>query len=150
MSDENRKPTANAEGRTSRGRFAPGNPGKRPGTRARATLAVEKLLDGEARAITRKLIQKALEGDPTALKLAIERICPIRRESPIKADLPPLAGPSDVVAFMGALVGEIAEGRITPGEGERLARLASELARVAELSDFDARLRALEAARHGK
>ncbi|KAB8180174.1 hypothetical protein FKV24_012625 [Lysobacter maris] len=145
MSD--RKATANAgSDRDRNGRFAKGNAGKRPGTRARATVAAEKLLDGEARKITRRLIEKALEGDPTALKLAMERICPVRRDSPIKADLPPLTCAGDVVGFMAGVVGEIAGGRITPSEGERLAKLAGELARVSDLVEIEARLRALEEA----
>jgi hypothetical protein len=47
-----------------------GNPDGRPkGSRNKATLAMEALLDGEAEAITRKAIEKALEGDMTAIRL---------------------------------------------------------------------------------
>jgi hypothetical protein len=49
---------------------ASGNPRGRPnGARNRATVTAEALLDGEAEAISRKLIEKALEGDTTALRL---------------------------------------------------------------------------------
>jgi hypothetical protein len=44
--------------------------GKRPGTRNRATRALEELLDGEAGALTRKAIELALAGDMTALRLS--------------------------------------------------------------------------------
>jgi Family of unknown function (DUF5681) len=57
-------------GRNPDGRFAKGNSGNtgRPrGSRSRATLAAEALLDGEVEALTRKLIDKALEGDSAAL-----------------------------------------------------------------------------------
>jgi hypothetical protein len=37
-----------------------------------ATMVAEALLDGEAEAITRKVIEKALEGDATALRLCLE------------------------------------------------------------------------------
>jgi hypothetical protein len=48
-----------------------GNPSGRPhGSRNKATLALEALLDGEGEAITRK----ALEGDTAALRLCLERI----------------------------------------------------------------------------
>jgi Family of unknown function (DUF5681) len=60
-------------------RFQPGrsgNPSGRPrGARHRATLAAEALLDGEAAALTRKAIERALEGDATAMRLCLERIC---------------------------------------------------------------------------
>src|SRR5271167_839746 len=58
-----------------------GNPaGKPPGARNRATLAAEKLLDGEAEALTRKAIERANEGDGVALKMCLDRIIPVRRE----------------------------------------------------------------------
>ena len=47
-----------------------GNPAGRPkGARNRTTLAIEALLDGEAEELARKVIEKAREGDMTALKL---------------------------------------------------------------------------------
>src|SRR5262249_4193060 len=52
-----------------------GNPKGRPkGSRNQATLLAEALLDGEAEAITRKVINAALEGDTTALRLYLERL----------------------------------------------------------------------------
>jgi len=52
-----------------------GNPNGRPkGIRNKATMAAQELLDGEAEALTRKAIEKAMEGDMTALKLCLERI----------------------------------------------------------------------------
>jgi hypothetical protein len=54
-----------------------GNPrGKPRGARNRATLLAEALLDGEAEALTRKAIEKALEGDGMALRLCLERVLP--------------------------------------------------------------------------
>ena len=43
-------------------RFKKGNPGRRPGSRNKATVAVEALLDGEAEKLTRKAIEMALAG----------------------------------------------------------------------------------------
>ncbi len=44
-------------GRNTDGTFAPGNGGKPPGSRHRATQAVLALLDGEAEALTRKAVE---------------------------------------------------------------------------------------------
>src|SRR5271169_4787644 len=76
-----------------RGRpFAPGksgNPKGRPkGARNNATVIAEVLLDGEANAITRKLIDKALEGDTTALRLCLDRLLPPKRGRPVSFKLP--------------------------------------------------------------
>jgi hypothetical protein len=61
-----------------RGRpFQPGNAGRPRGSRGKATVAAEKLLDGEAKALTRKAIDLAKEGDTTALRLCLERIVPV-------------------------------------------------------------------------
>ena len=61
-----------------------GNPaGKPKGTRHRATLAAEALLDGEAEKLTRRAIEKALEGDASALRLCLERILPTGEPDPV-------------------------------------------------------------------
>ena len=75
-------------GRDARGRFAPGNTGRPPGARHAATLAAEALLDGEAEALTRKAVEMALEGDPVALRLCMERVLSPRRDRPVRFALP--------------------------------------------------------------
>ena len=66
-----------------------GNPaGRRPGSRNRATLAAEALLEGEAQALTRKAIELALEGDTTALRLCLERIVPQRKSRVVAFVIP--------------------------------------------------------------
>src|SRR6516162_10640502 len=66
-----------------------GNPaGRLPGTRNRATMAAEALLDGEAQALTRKAIELALAGDTVALRLCLERIMPARKSRTLKLKMP--------------------------------------------------------------
>jgi hypothetical protein len=61
-------------------RGASGNKaGKPKGTRHKATLAAETLLEGEAEALTRKAIELALKGDIAALRLCLDRIIPARK-----------------------------------------------------------------------
>jgi hypothetical protein len=51
-----------------------GNPGGRPrGSINRSTRAAQLLLDGEATALSRKAVELALAGDPTALRLCLDR-----------------------------------------------------------------------------
>ena len=58
-----------------------GNPAGRPkGARNKTTLALEKMLDGEAEAITRKVIERAKEGDMVAIRLCLDRLLPMRRD----------------------------------------------------------------------
>src|ERR1051325_4461056 len=62
--------------------------GRPPGSRNRATIAAEALLEGEAQALTRKAIELALEGDTTALRLCLERIVPQRKSRTVAFDTP--------------------------------------------------------------
>jgi Family of unknown function (DUF5681) len=68
-----------------------GNPtGRRVGCRNKTTIAAAALLAGEAEALTRKAVELALVGDPTALRLCIERVLPQCRERAVKFALPPI------------------------------------------------------------
>lgn len=132
-------------GRDEAGRFAPGNKGKPRGARHRTTRAVEALLQGEAEQITRKLIQAALEGDPTALRLSIERLAPARKDSTVTFDLPQLKRPSDAVAALGAVTEAVAAGQLTPTEALKVAAVIETFRRTLDLEEIEARLEALEA-----
>jgi hypothetical protein len=76
----------------------PGNPaGKPKGVRNRATLAAEVLLEGEAKALTRKAIELGLAGDTTALRLCLERLIPPRKDRAVSLDLPPIRSAREIV-----------------------------------------------------
>jgi hypothetical protein len=150
------------EGRDDRGRFLKGrsgnpkgnftkghsgNPaGRRPGSRNKATLAAELLLDGEAEALTKKALELALDGDAAALRMCLDRIIPPRRQRPVQFAVPPVASAADLGATMAAITNAAAQGAITPGEAAELARVVEIFVRAVEASDFERRLRALEAA----
>jgi hypothetical protein len=68
-----------------------GNPlGRRVGCRNKTTIAAAALLAGEAETLTRKAVELALVGDPTALRLCLERILPPCRERTVKFVLSPI------------------------------------------------------------
>lgn len=124
-----------------------GNPQGRPlGTRNRATVAAEALLDGEAEAITRKVVERAKEGDSTALRLCLERILPPRRDRPIALSIPKLETVADAPALMGAITSAIAIGDVTPSEAVDLTKLIDTYVRTVEAADLNKRLRAIEEA----
>lgn len=138
------KPRNNAS--RTRGRpFQPGNPGRPKGARHRTTLAIEALLDGEHEALTRKAIEKALEGDTTALRLCLERLAPVRKDSPIAFDLPQVQSPSDTVTASGAVLAAVAAGEITPDEAGRVMALLTAHRAIIETSELADRVAALEA-----
>ena len=83
------------------GRFLPGNPGGpgRPrGSRNFIAEQVEDLLAGDVEALTRALIRRAKSGHGSALQIAFNILCPVRRDRPVAVNLPPLGNMSEVVA----------------------------------------------------
>jgi hypothetical protein len=122
-----------------------GNPAGRPaGARNRKSLAAAALLDGEAEALTRKAVEMALAGDPTALRLCLERILPPCRERTVKLALPAIESPADIAPAMRAVAAALAEGAISPGESEAIARMVDTFMRAIDTSDFERRLAELE------
>jgi Family of unknown function (DUF5681) len=119
--------------------------GKPKGARHRTTLAAEALLDGEAEALTRKVIELALSGDSTALRLCLDRILPPRRERPVSFIPPTLESAGDAVGAMAAIIAAVAAGEISPGEATELSKLVQGYVVALEASEFDQRLRAIEA-----
>jgi hypothetical protein len=135
--------------RTPQGHFVKGqsgNPaGKPPGCRNQATRIAEALLDGQVEALTRKAMALALDGDASAMRLCFERIIAPRRARPVHLDLPPIAEAADIARAMAAITAAVAEGAITPGEGAEIGMVVETYLRALEASDFDRRLKALEA-----
>jgi Family of unknown function (DUF5681) len=135
--------SGNPEGSFRKGRS--GNPrGRPPGARNKATETAELLLDGEAAALTRKAVERALEGDGVALRLCLERIIPARRGRAVQLGVPPMRGTADLAGTMAAITTAAMQGVITPGEAGDLARVVEIHVRAIEATDFDRRLRLLE------
>jgi len=139
----------------SRGRPFPkgqsGNPQGRPrGALNKATLATQALLDGEAEALTRKAVELAQGGNVVALRLCLERLLPPRKDRPITFPLPPIKEVEDLPKAMGAVLRAVAQGELTPSEGQILTLMIEAYRKACEVTDFEARLMALEKERrHG-
>lgn len=129
-------------------RFKPGqsgNPKGRPsGSRSRVTIACEKLLDGDARAITKKAIELAKAGDTVALRLCLDRIAPPRKGSPISFSLPEMTNSGDVRAAAMSVLQAVSVGQISPEEAGAVVPLIEAVRRAIETDDISRRLEALE------
>ena len=124
-----------------------GNPnGKPKGTRNKTTLAMEALLDGEAEAITRKVIEKAKEGDMVAIRLCLERTISAVKSRPIEIDLPPVETAEDIEAVQGAVIAAMAKGEITPDDASTIANVLEARRRALETVELEKRLDILEKA----
>ncbi len=136
-------------GRDRNGRYVKGvsgNPGGRPrGSRNAATMVAEALLEGEAEALSRKAVELAMAGDAAALRLCLERLVAPRRDRAVPFALPEIRGAEDLAPAMAAISRGVAEGLVTPFEAGELARVVESFVRVIEASEFDRRLKQLEA-----
>jgi hypothetical protein len=94
--------------------------------------------------LTRKAVELALVGDPTAMRLCLERILPACRERTVNFALPPIESAADIAAAMKAVTSALAEGAITPGEAATIAAVVDTFVRAIETSDFDRRLQLVE------
>jgi hypothetical protein len=128
-----------------------GNPAGRPrGSINRSTRAAQQLLDGEATALSRKAIELALAGDPTALRLCLDRTVAPRRDRSVELSLPPINSAADILGAIKAVADAVGRGGITPGEGFALSQMIESFLRAIDASDFDNRLRQLEDAQSAR
>jgi hypothetical protein len=140
---------ASAQSAKARGRpFEPGqsgNPSGRPkGARNKTTIAVEGLLDNEAEALTRKVIELALAGNMAAIRLCFERLLPPRRDRGVAFDLPKIESAADAVAASGAVLESCAAGTLSPSEAVEVMRSIETHLRAIELRQIETGMTALE------
>jgi hypothetical protein len=146
--DPARGPEQEQDGRDGRGRFVSGrsgNPAGRPkGCRDHVNRAARDLLASEGEALTRKAIELALEGDPAALRLCLQRVIAPCRERAVEFAMPTIRSAADLAAAMAAVAGAAAQGVVTPREAMQLGRLAEAYVRAVETTELERRLTALE------
>ena len=146
MTDNAAEPSNNVT-QTGDGRFKPGNPGgpgRREGSRNKATLLLDALADGEAETILNKQIEKAKEGDQRAAEFILGRAWPARRGRPVSVDLPPIETAADLVKALGVVASAVAGGELSPEEGDAVASILDAKRRAIETTDVLARIEALE------
>ncbi|MFG6625004.1 DUF5681 domain-containing protein [Sulfitobacter sp. 1A12056] len=144
---DNRNSGAKTEGRNADGTFAPGNPGKPKGSRHKVTQAIEAMLEGQQEALTQAAIDKALEGDVTALRLCLDRIAPARKDAPVSFALPEIETAEDAAKAARAILKAIAEGDVTPLEAATVMAVVEQFRRTLETTEIERRITALEASR---
>jgi hypothetical protein len=135
-------------------RFKPGqsgNPAGRPkGSRHKTTLAVEALLEGEAEAIARKAIEKAMEGDIAAIRICLDRLAPPVKDRPVSFKLPAMEKAADAVKAASEIVREAAAGELTPREAGEVMKIIDVYVRTHQAADIEERVERLECAMKGK
>jgi hypothetical protein len=131
------------------GKFAKGfsgNPKGMPtGSRHKASLLAEQLIEGRGEDITNKVIELALGGDTTCLRIAMDRLAPVRRERPIHLEgMPDLQNPEAAMQAVAGIVQNMFEGNVSPSEANSAALLVGTFLKAVEASDIVKRLERIE------
>jgi len=132
-------------------RFQPGhsgNPaGRPPGSLNKKTLAAKALMDDRAEEIVQNLMDRAKNGEPTAMRLCMDRLAPTGRNRPVAIDLPVVKTPEDAEAALVVVLAELADGKLTIAEVSALITAIDRMLRLAERMWNFARARRYAAAR---
>lgn len=140
--------TENSQANAGGGRWKPGqsgNPkGKPVGTRNRASLLAEQLIGDEAEKLVRAVIDKALAGDSTCLRLCLERLAPPVRERAARISLPAVESVNDALPILSGLIAGVASGDVLPGEAVAVAGVVESFRRAVESRDLERRIAELE------
>ena len=132
-------------GRNTAGQFSAGNSGRPKGSRNKATIAIESLLQGQAEALIQTGVSIALEGDSFALRLCMERIAPAPKDQPVSFSLPKMNNALDASEAAGSVLTAVSDRALKPIEATRVMGLINSYRRTLELTEIEQRLQALEA-----
>jgi hypothetical protein len=105
-----------------------GNPAGRPiGARNRKTQLMELLLEGEGEGLTRRVIERAMAGDKTAMRLCIERLLPRGADRPVPFALPTIERAEDARRAITEIAAAVGTGALTPRESMDLLRVLEKI-----------------------
>lgn len=122
-----------------------GNPSGRPvGSKNKATLIADQLFLEDLQGICESVIAQARSGNMQAAKIIFDRLVPPKKDRPISIKLPKIQTAEDILKAVAAITQSIANGEISPSEGEAIARILDIHAKAIELHDFEKTLNELK------
>lgn len=121
-----------------------GNPiGRKPGSKNKSSELREQL-KAHAEDILKKLVAMAKKGDPTAMRLVMDRVMTPLREEPVRLTLPPIKTAADCVDAQQAIVGAAAAGELLPSQAQALSALVEGQRAALATHELAERIAALE------
>ena len=117
--------------------------GRTPGSRNKRTVFQVALEIGGEK-IVEKIKALALDSDPVAMRLCIERLVPVLKPPLRRFAMPPVDTAEQLKEAVSAVVQAVANGMVSAREGESVARIIETQRKNIEVGEFEARLKALE------
>jgi hypothetical protein len=102
------------------------------------------MIGDQAEQVIQRVIEGALAGDTTCMRLCLERIAPPVKERPISVEAPEIKTSDDAITAMTAVLAQVCAGNLTPGEGTAIAGLVDVFRRVVETQELEKRMTTLE------
>jgi hypothetical protein len=102
----------------------------------------QTLLEDEAEARHPYKVELAKDGNPAVLRLCLERLLPPRKDRPINFALPKVEDAADLPKALLAILEAVAQGEITPGEGQALTAMLGTYEKGLEIAEWEGRLKA--------
>ncbi len=139
----------NTKSRDNAGKWRPGQSGNpqgcKAGSRNRVTRCAENIFDEQSTAISERAVEMALDGHAGMIKMILERIVPVKKSVPILLpDLPDVNSVADASILTGYILKSVADGRLSPVDGEIISRSAERHLRALQIGDLEQRLAELE------
>ena len=121
-----------------------GNPKGRPKGIQDRRNQLRELLGSRSKEIVEKAVEMALEGDPTAMRLVVERLVPAlpRREDSVP--IPELAKSGSLSEQSDAITQALANGHLTTSEAASVMQILTAKARILETEELAQRITRLE------
>jgi len=122
-----------------------GNPAGRPrGSRNKATILMEQLIEQHGADLLRKEFALAKKGDRYARRFCLTQLYPAGKERPVELDLPSVAKLEGLVEALSRVVEAMAAGQISPSAAAQYTTLLKLQHEVMTHADFESRIEALE------
>jgi hypothetical protein len=148
MSSDGRTPSSEAKAPNTRGLkpWRKGQSGNPNGRRGKGPTTAERLrnaLADDLPEILRVVVENAKKGDPSAVKIILERTMPLLKAIEVPAILEGFTG--ETLTEQGkAIIQAMAQGVISPGQTSQLLGALASQAKIAEVDDLARRLASLE------
>jgi hypothetical protein len=117
--------------------------GRPRGSRNKRSVFMD-MMESHGEAIIKQCQVMALEKDPIAMRLCMERLLAPCKAPNNRFRLPAATSATDLVKALGAVMQQVARGHLSAQEGEAMAGMIESLRRTIETEEFEQRLRAVE------
>jgi hypothetical protein len=106
---------------------------------------IEKILTEGAESTAQATVTAAQNGDMTAARLVLDRVCPLRKGRPIMLSITAIDTPAEISAALSTVTLAMCRGEISPEEAAVIAGVIKAKCELVSVVELEARIRDLEA-----